>query len=341
MPIEQTEHHEDRELLEPHTLDELCEHFNLGSLIENRPLTGGRMNQVTCLTTTKGRYVLKQYTERLQYKKEEHLARIVLEAQFLDFLKQKGFQCGSVYSPEVFVFEGKHSLIYDFVEGKPLEKNDTNLLRLAKQTALFHQLSSEYQVPKGLSTEETIDDDLIKSSLQAIGLAPEKIESLLGRMAQLNIEQSGLRAPDKRLPEFLIHGDLNPENILTAGEDLNFIDFESLNLTSPLREIARIIELWCLDKEKRIQMGKVNSFLAEYEKYRPLQKMERELLSFYFEFEMFARLVRRSITCLGIMDPNNGAFSYAKKTVKKIDLFQEDRAKFEEALNPDRGNEKK
>ena len=327
------EGHESRKVIELGSFEGVCEHFNLGALIDAKPIGNGKNNAVTCLTTDKGKYILKHYKDG-NLNRSKRLGKLSTEAHFLDYLKKKGFKCGAVHKDEVFMYGEDYALIFDFVEGEPPEANDENLVKLGRQTSLIHQLSSEYNNPEPSKEEERPSNEIIRKSLEYIGMEPEKVGIYMGRLESLDLSrfpQGGTNGP---LEEFLIHTDLNPNNMLLANGELNFIDFEFLRIYSPLYDITKIMEAWCSGDSISDMAKKVNLFLSEYEKIRPFQNGERELLLDYYEWKMLARLVRNSVACLQETDPTfkDKRRKFAIKSVKKFETLLHNREEMEKEL---------
>jgi len=261
------------------SLSELCEYFDLGQLIETKTLEGGSESRTACLITSRGKYILKTYLTG-------SLEKLAIEADFLEFLKRNNFKCGAVHSPEVFIFDGSYSLIFNFVEGSHPEINLKNLGVLGVQTATFHQLSAIFPGVKGLQNE------------------------------------------NDTLPKFYIHRDLCRENIIQNDEDFYFIDFEDLRIDTPVRDIVRIIETWCVGDAGEIDVDRVNLFIEEYEKSRPLSEAEKRQIPGLFESLLMSKLNYRSSTYAREQDPvkKEKLRLSVIHTQKMIDAFTRDRS---------------
>lgn len=115
----------------------------------------------------------------------------------------------------------------------------------------------------------------------------------------------------KNLPQGITHGDINLGNVLfNADKAVSLLDFEELGVSWQLQDIAMILVTWTFpdgapDREF------IETFLKEYELYRPLAKIEKENIVNATEFIAFRQCVyAKSMMSKGNMESVKGFSSY-------------------------------
>jgi Ser/Thr protein kinase RdoA (MazF antagonist) len=115
----------------------------------------------------------------------------------------------------------------------------------------------------------------------------------------------------KSLPQGITHGDINLGNVLLEGNKaISLLDFEEMGVSWQLQDIAMILVTWSFPNGEPNREF-INTFLKEYELYRPLAKIEKENIVNATEFIAFRQCVyAKSMMSKGRMESAKDFSSY-------------------------------
>lgn len=188
-----------------------------------------------------------------------------------------------------------------------------HLKSLAQLVANFHDLEHSPQ-----NTPITLNPDYIFNlydRLKDYRPTDKDIESL--RLLELvdayykKFKEKKFTEFTKSLPHGITHGDINLGNVLFNGNKaVSFLDFEELGESWQLQDIAMILVTWTFPDGK-LNRELIETFLKEYELYRPLAKIEKENIVNATEFIAFRQCVyAKSMMSKGDMESAKDFSSY-------------------------------
>lgn len=237
-------------------LSQACHGFGLGKPSHARPLPGTR-NLNFEVQTPMGRWVLRR--RHPSYCAPE---RIAFDHAALRFLSERGVpvaapqETGEVQT--ILRMEEHLWEAFPFFHGTPLAENDPDQIReLGRETAHFHRIGQGFprRYSKLAGRAETDPAMLIELIDQLSCPAAAAYRSW--------IEQAAGTLPDDlflSLPHTLIHGDLQPANLLFLGQDLAaFLDLDWCGWLPRIYDLAYALLFCCSHHETPIDGGDIRS----------------------------------------------------------------------------------
>lgn len=185
----------------------------------------------------------------------------------------------------------KRVIVYEFMEGKEFDGNETPQLfyQLGQKMAYLHQIGKEIILPKDLTAKRWNqvfyfrDEEVVYQLPKYQGVIDEKDVNLLDEIIPLF---DGILETFYDAETYMIHGDLNPWNILLHHNELRFIDFEDGIIGNVIHDLA--ITLFYYKHDKNVNYKEVKSQIFKgYESIAPLP----EITEFQLDFLMMARSV--------------------------------------------------
>lgn len=222
------------------------------------------------------KYVLRVYRHG---KKSE--STILLELRFKNLLRENGIPVPIVYPTKenkelaTLLSDGKewNGILMEFVEGQSITTHPSTelLAHLARLQAKMHLLGMEFagSVLKHKESWPNLRDGLAHK-IKNPSAHGKDVEAFIERVKEYRYPLS----PD--LPRGYNHLDLDFDgNVLTEGDCVvGIVDFDDLQYSPVVADLG--FTLWnILDDEGEDAM---QSYLKEYEKIRPLNVLEHEML---------------------------------------------------------------
>jgi Ser/Thr protein kinase RdoA (MazF antagonist) len=188
-----------------------------------------------------------------------------------------------------------------------------HLVSLAKLVAQFHRM--EYSPP---NTPITLNPEYIFNLNDRVkDYKPTDKDTNSLKLIELvdfyykKFKESKFTEFVKNLPQGITHGDINLGNVLLKGDKaISLLDFEELGVSWQLQDIAMILVTWTFPNGKPNREF-IETFLKEYELYRPLAKIEKENIVSAMEFIAFRQCVyAKSMMSKGNMESVKDFSSY-------------------------------
>ena len=256
---------------------ELCEKYNLGSFVGNDLIEIGYEDYNYILSTNKGKFVVKVFSNLRTDKDCECLAeRAYIPNNF-------GFSC-----PQIYKINGKflytttinnikfRLIVMEFIDGKDfftLNKLPSikDLIFIGEETAKLNQI--DFRPPFIYDRWAIINfKKEYKKNIKYITEDYKKlIENVYKEFKQINFS---------KLKWGYVHGDLIETNIIKSKEKkLYFIDFSVANYLPRIIDLAVTICDLCLDlSDIEKSLRRTNMYLKAYENIYPLTTYERKSL---------------------------------------------------------------
>ena len=281
----------------PELLDRLSEAFGFGPVSEVTRL-GGTRNENYLLTTSSGKWFVRR-----RYAGYCAPERIAFDHAVARFLHDRGVP---VHPPrltethETWVsLDDRTWEVFPFVPGAPLqEAYPEDCAALGEALSRFHREGASFpERLEKLSARGEMDPALLKRQADTI---ERKAPACTGPLEPYRacIEQAETDLPDERfqgLPHTLVHGDLQPANLLIEnGRIAAFVDLDWCGWQPRIYDLAYALlfccarhaapiqggDIWSLTQPARLEPGPVRAFLDAYaEDAGSIPRQEREALA--------------------------------------------------------------
>jgi len=259
----------------------LCVQFNLGEFVRV-DVAGGTRNRNLILHTDRGRWFVRE-----RYAGYCEPERIQFDHECARYLADRGAPVvppRSTRDGETFWCDGNTVWeVYPFVEGRPFRDGSRDdLIALGESLAFFHKIGCDFplQFEKAAPRGET-DPDRLRSRLDDL----ERADPEIGEAASLYRDaliKAGVDLPFdaySQLPYTLIHGDLQPANVLVKdGRIAAFVDLDWCGRQTRIYDIGFILlcccghdapfdgaDIWSLTQSPRLDCDLMRDFLRAYQ----------------------------------------------------------------------------
>lgn len=154
---------------------------------------------------------------------------------------------GVSFVSSAFFEQPRRTVLYSWVEGKVFEKNRTKSLffELGKTMGKMHKATDGITIPEHLEAKKW--DRVFYFRGEEVLYKDERYRDKFGSKG-LELYEKVIRFADEHLckmiikyPLRLLHGDINPWNVLLCDDKLGIIDFEDCILGYPAQDIAIIL----------------------------------------------------------------------------------------------------
>ena len=259
----------------------VCRQYNLGKFIDNKLIKIGYEDYNYILTTSKGKFVVKVFSNERTDEDCIHLAeRASVPIEY-------GLSCPKIYKVDnnalaiVSLKDNKYRLIVmDYIEGNDFFTlkqlpNDDEIKLIAQELAKLNQI--QYNPP------------FIYDKWAIINFAKEyeNYKDILDKENQSELEkvyQMFENVDFSKLKYGYVHGDIIETNVIkdSNGKSLYFIDFSVANYLPRIVDIAVTICDLCLNLDDvNVSKQRIKEFLSSYESISSLSKYEKECLKVF------------------------------------------------------------
>jgi len=250
-------------------LERFLKRYELGKVLDFKPISAGITNTNYSLDTESGRFVLTLYEhhsdDELDYmlKLQQHLA-------------ERRVRCSRPVKDRRDEFfsslNNRPAAVIHRLQGEvEIAPNLAQCALIGAELARFHLAGMDFvgvrANPRGLDWIFAVRDMLSDHLDETDRLA---IESSLVAARNANLET---------LPQGAIHADLFHDNALFVDDALGgILDFDYACHDSFVLDIAVLLNDWCIDENYQFVAARVNAILAAYQQLRPLESGEIEAL---------------------------------------------------------------
>lgn len=278
------------------TIGQICSGFGLGELVEVREL-GGTRNVSFAVTTNHGKWLVRRRYEG--YCEPERIAFDHTAARFLS-------EHGAAVPPPISETDGSTFWkndqeiweVYPWIEGRFLKDGEAEDVRiLAEALAKLHEAGNAFQLrydkrgPRG----ETDPQTLLANADRVEAESPDTAQVLADyRRAIIEAEEKLPLSLYSSLPHTLVHGDVQPANILVGNGRINgFIDLDWVAWRPRIYDLAFALlccvashekpvgegDIWSISQSQIFDAATVEEFLAVYQHHTlPLTNRENAAL---------------------------------------------------------------
>jgi len=263
---------------------EVCAHFGLGDPVAVRP-AGGSRHLSLAVETARGKWLLRRRHEAYTDPR-----RLTFDHRVLAWLGEAGVPVAAPVADDeghtTWQCAGGTWEAYPFVVGRPLCEGDPDdLATLAPALAAFHQAGAGFplRLPKAGPRGETDPGRLLGEIERVRYEAPGARQALAPyRSAVVHAAARLSRQEYADLPHTLVHGDVQPANVLIADHRVAaFVDLDWCAWQPRLYDLCFALlccalrhpepigqgDVWRLTQAPVLAPGAAAAFLDEYQRH--------------------------------------------------------------------------
>ena len=247
----------------------LCKDLRLGEIARQSSLTGGLLNQMYLLETSKGKYAIKALNPQIMlrptaltnYINSEHIAETA--SKHIPALPAKRFDGRFLHQ-----VDDQYYLIFDWVEGKTLKAHEIKNIHCEQIGSILAQIHLADFPDLELTIEvpgSHVDWDYYLEKGQ--GDNAVWLNQLLKVKDKLITWQNHANESANVLANNMVvsHRDLDPKNVLWHNGQPVVIDWEAAGLVSPLQELLETAIYWSAGNSGKPNKLRFSSFINSYQ----------------------------------------------------------------------------
>ena len=249
-------------------LEQLLNDYNIGDPIDIEGINEGITNSNFYLQTTKSKYILTVF--------EDKSLNLEYSIHLMELLSNQKIPCPmpikSKANETIKILRNKPVAIFSLLQGRTISKIDPSLKMceqigemIAKIQLCSDKMNDVYLGSRHLTWfEETYKKLQDKLSNEENEMIENEIKNHIKN--QLNV-----------LPSGIIHSDLFRDNALFIEDKLTgVIDFYYACQGYFLYDLAIIVNDWCLNSDKTINIEKQKKIVQAYNKFRKITQVEKD-----------------------------------------------------------------
>ena len=299
---------------------EICKQYNLGKFIDNQLIKIGYEDYNYILTTSKGKFVVKVFSNLRTDKDCQNLA------DRGSIPHKHGFSCPKIYETSqgnlfATTVNGVkfRLLVMDYIDGKDFFTLDElpseeELKIIAQETAKLNLIDYRPEFIYDKWAIVNFEKEYLKNKKYLSGKYKTLIEQVYNEFKTIDFS---------RLKYGFVHGDIIETNILRDSKNkLWFIDFSVSNYLPRIVDLAVPICDLCLDLDNiEISKQRTQTFLAEYEKVYPLTNYEIEALKIFLKCHQAITIIQTTKEKVEDKNLSEENLKFLNKAKKGLDLL--------------------
>lgn len=252
---------------------QLCDMLSLGEIKrEPKTITGGLMNRMYSIETTKGKFAVKALNPSVMARPEavknyiisEHVANVAYK--YVPALPAKMFNGNSL-----IYLEKQYYLIFDWIDGITLKNYETSIEHCKIMGSILAKIHNIDFSNLGLVNEFTGDDTLIDWNYYLTRGKESKAtwtKVLTNNIDLLYTWHEKVIKASKiiDLSAVISHGDLEPKNVIWHMNGPIIIDWEAAGYINPQFDLLETAVYWSMNKTGNLNKDRLLSFLEGYKK---------------------------------------------------------------------------
>ena len=299
---------------------EVCKQYNLGDFVDNQLIKIGYEDYNYILTTSKGKFVVKVFSNLRTDKDCQNLA------DRGSIPHKHGFSCPKIYETSqgnlfATTVNGVkfRLLVMDYIDGKDFFTLDElpseeELKIIAQETAKLNLIDYRPEFIYDKWAIVNFEKEYLKNKKYLSGKYKTLIEQVYNEFKTIDFS---------RLKYGFVHGDIIETNILRDSKNkLWFIDFSVSNYLPRIVDLAVPICDLCLDLDNiEISKQRTQTFLAEYEKVYPLTNYEIEALKIFLKCHQAITIIQTTKEKVEDKNLSEENLKFLNKAKKGLDLL--------------------
>ena len=299
---------------------EICKQYNLGDFVDNQLIKIGYEDYNYILTTSKGKFVVKVFSNLRTDKDCQNLA------DRGSIPHKHGFSCPKIYETSqgnlfATTVNGVkfRLLVMDYIDGKDFFTLDElpseeELKIIAQETAKLNLIDYRPEFIYDKWAIVNFEKEYLKNKKYLSGKYKTLIEQVYNEFKTIDFS---------RLKYGFVHGDIIETNILRDSKNkLWFIDFSVSNYLPRIVDLAVPICDLCLDLDNiEISKQRTQTFLAEYEKVYPLTNYEIEALKIFLKCHQAITIIQTTKEKVEDKNLSEENLKFLNKAKKGLDLM--------------------
>ena len=253
---------------------DLLQHLALGALQTIKPCSGGIENTNYFVDTDQGSFVLTLF-ERLSFE------QLPFYLELTRHLASHGIPVPDP-APDAagqlsHSLKNKPAAVVSMLRGQSqLQPSLVHCAKVGAMLATMHLAGRDFKLAQPNLRGLPWINEVVPAVLPHI--SPSQHSLLVSELAYQN--HTAASSAYKALPVGVIHADLFRDNVMFEGEELTgFFDFYFAGCDTFLLDICVCLNDWCIDLTTgQHDAPKAQAFLNAYQKVRPLNAPERQLL---------------------------------------------------------------
>lgn len=224
---------------------------------------------------------------------------------------------GVTFVSSAFFETPRRTILYKWVEGKEFEKNRTDDLfyELGKSIAQLHKATDGITIPADIKPKRW--DKVFYFRGEEVVFENEIYRDKFGEKG-IGIYKKAISFADEHLhkminkyPLNLLHGDINPWNVLLCNGKLGIIDFEDSILGYSAQDIAILLYYYRYHDEYKVFK---KSLLSGYNSELPKARFD--------EFELEILMIARRLNFINyVLIIQENPWEYINTSLKRVDDF--------------------
>jgi homoserine kinase type II len=286
----------------------LLEAYALGAFAGAEPIQAGTVQTNYLLRTAQGKFVFRYYENRV-------MEAVLFETDLLAHLKARHYPCPTPIQNRrgevAGVHRGKPYVIFEFLEGRSLERQEAHhkaqlIQKAAELQLLTGDFHSRYTAFRWNYTP-ALCRELARAEATRIGTANAR-----AKLAWLESELANLDLPPS-LPKGVCHCDFHFSNVLFQGDRFAaLLDFDDANVTYPQFDLVGLIEAWAWPHTARVlDLSTARSIVHEYGKHRTLSPIEQHHLYDVYKLSIL-------FDCVWYFERGHAADFYEKRKTEAL-----------------------
>ncbi len=254
--------------------DQICSTYQLGKLLEFPQIVlGGRVHQVFCLNTEKGKFALKKFNLLRSW--GLHSEQEIVEAEdIITSLSENAFPALPAIKANgkpFYKYDDDCYLLFNWIEGQSLSPKEAGLAQIelvGSLLAKLHQAHLEMPAPticpRPCETKHWVI--LVQCSRMCDFSGTALLETLGPRLRELSSE---VNEAWSRLKSNVVigHGDLDPWNVIWRSEqDPVIVDWEGVGWTNPMVDLMQSALSWALVEPQELDATRYRAMFKGYAK---------------------------------------------------------------------------
>ena len=275
-------------------IDKIIFNYNILNFLNITPIYDGIQNSNYIINTKNTKYILTIFEDKYVINNINYFLKL------LSFCKYNKFNCPAPIIDKnnnlINFINDKPSSLFSFIEGKPFNKEISNIQCVGKELAKLHLITKNFKNNIKIRFNINFFNNVInKYKSYFLENNPNLIQIFKDTIKDYK-DLNKLY-----LPKAIIHGDLFPDNVLfkNKNEIAGFLDFYFSDYNYLISDLAIVIISWCFNSNEKNQYElnykKMNDLLKSYNNIRNIHINEINALyvicKIYCMRFMFTRLL--------------------------------------------------